>query len=446
MDNTREVAEFLNIKFSGYSGFVWQELEAPQAHARIGYLQGMCSGQKLHELILSPFSKMESPDQFTAYLQALPFLKPYQTLTQTMESVARGYAVLLYDGRVLLLDLRTELNNSISEANVENVVQGPKNGLSEDLNTNLFLVRSRYPQPSLQIESLTAGTVSQTPIAIVYDANLADPQVLDALRRTLKEIKAPMIQAANQLELHLNRKNRSLLPTMMVTERPDRIAFNLSQGKIIVVLHGTPFALIVPVVFYDFFTSMEDLTQAYWVGRFLLTVRYIGLAINLTLASVYVAIASYNPDFLRVQLTLSIAGSRASVPYPSYIEVLFMLVMMELLTEASIRLPKSIGSTATTVGGLILGQAATQAGLVSNIMIIIVAAVAISNFVVPLAAMGFSLRVLKYILLIITTLSGLTGLIIGTAALLSYLATLESFGQKYFRLYMAKPASSPRSG
>jgi len=446
MENTHEIADFLNDKFSGYSGFIWQDLRAPQASARIGYLQEICSGQKMHELILSPFSQMESPEQFSNYLQALPFLKHYQTLTHTVEAITRGFAIFLYDDRVMLLDLRTELNNSISEATVENVVQGPKNGLSEDLSTNLFLVRSRYPQPSLQVENMTAGTISRTPIAIVYDADLVNQQVLDTLRHTLKEIKAPMIQAGNQLELHLNRKNRSLLPTMIVTERPDRIAFNLSQGKIILLPQGSPFAVIVPVVFYDFFTSMEDLTQAYWVGRFLLTVRYIGLTINLTLASIYVAIASYNPDLLRVQLTLSIAGSRSSVPYPSYIEVLFMLVMMELLTEASIRLPKSIGSTATTVGGLILGQAATQAGLVSNIMIIIVAAVAISNFVVPLAAMGFSLRVLKYILLLITTLSGLTGLIIGTAGLIAYLASLECFGQKYFRLYMAKPASSPRSG
>ncbi|WP_311198761.1 spore germination protein [Paenibacillus hexagrammi] len=181
--------------------------------------------------------------------------------------------------------------------------------------------------------------------------------------------------------------------------------------------------------------SMEDFYQNYWISRFVVILRMLGLFVSTTLASWYVGLVSYNPEVLRVQLSLSIAGSRASVPYPSYVEVFFMLIMTEMLIEASIRLPKSIGSTATTVGGLILGQAATQAGLVSNIMIILIAAVAISNFVIPINMMSFGMRVAKYVLLLFTTMFGLMGLIAAFIGLVAYLASMESYGQPYLKLY-----------
>jgi hypothetical protein len=224
----------------------------------------------------------------------------------------------------------------------------------------------------------------------------------------------------------------------MITERTDRIALNLAQGKMVILIEGSPFGLILPAVFFDFMSSMEDLYQPYWVSRFLITLRYLGLFISLLLPGLYVAITSYNPEVFQVQLALGIAGSRSSVPYPSYLEVLFMLIMMELLTEASIRLPKSIGSTATTVGGLILGQAATEAGLVSNIMIIIVSAVAISNFVIPINEMSFSMRVMKYIILLLAAMTGMIGLVIGLMGLLLFLVRLDSFGKPYLKMFFGE--------
>lgn len=249
-----------------------------------------------------------------------------------------------------------------------------------------------------------------------------------------------MFQSGEQLLDIIKKSNRALVPLMLVTERPDRIAVNLAAGKIILLVSGSPFAVILPTVMKDFMSSMADIYQTYWVGRFLQLLRYIGFTTSLVLPGLYVAVTSYNPELFRVQLALSIAGSRQGVPYPSFIEVLIMLFMMEMLTEASIRLPKAIGPTATTVGGLILGQAATEAGLVSNIMIIIVSSVAISNFVVPINAFSFTLRIMKYFVLAMGTIFGLVGVVIGFFMLVAYMVKLDSFGEPYLTLVQSKPS------
>lgn len=255
-----------------------------------------------------------------------------------------------------------------------------------------------------------------------------------------------MFQSGEQLLDIIKKSNRSLFPVMLVSERPDRVAVNLAGGKVILLTSGSPFAVILPTVMKDFMASMEDIYQTYWVGRFLQVLRYIGFFLSITLPGLYVALTSYNPEVFRAQLAISIAGSRTGVPYPSFIEVLLMLFMMELLTEASIRLPKAIGPTATTVGGLILGQAATEADLVSNIMIILVSAVAISNFVVPINSFSFAIRVLKYFVLVLATLFGLLGVVIGFFMIIAYFVKLDSFGEPFFTLVQNKSKKNLGNG
>ncbi|CAM5215547.1 Spore germination protein OS=Ureibacillus acetophenoni OX=614649 GN=SAMN05877842_1193 PE=3 SV=1 [Ureibacillus acetophenoni] len=193
--------------------------------------------------------------------------------------------------------------------------------------------------------------------------------------------------------------------------------------------------MIAPVVFFDFLVSMEDNYHSFWVSNFLRSLRYIGLIICILLPGLYVAVATYSPEILRVELALTIAGSRVGVPYPPFIEVIFMLFFMELLVEASIRLPKAMSATATTVGGLILGTAATEASLTSNIMIIIISAVAISTFVIPINEMSFAIRAVRFLIIIFSTIFGLAGLTLATIGFLMYLVNLSSFGEPYLRLY-----------
>lgn len=334
------------------------------------------------------------------------------------------------------------MTNKPLDEQIETTIQGPQSSLTEDIKASLNLIRHRYPSNGFRIEPYELGNVSKTPAFVIYDTDLVNQKILSDLKQTLSKIDVAMVQATGQLDKILNNNKRSLFPTMMITDRPDRVALNLSQGKIVILLNGTPFALILPAVFYDFMSAMDDLYLPYWISRGLVCLRYIGLFITITLPSIYISVVSFNPEFFRVQLTLSIAGSRAAVPYPSYLEVIFMLFMTEALTEASIRLPKFMGGTATTVGGLILGQAAQQAGLVSSIMIIVTAAVTISNFVTPINSMSYSVRAVRYPLVLLSSLFGLIGVIVGLFWFTCYLANLRSFGQPYLKIFIGEPSKS----
>jgi spore germination protein len=193
--------------------------------------------------------------------------------------------------------------------------------------------------------------------------------------------------------------------------------------------------VIGPAVFHDFVSTMDDVYMNYWFSRLTYILRYMSIFFTLFLPAIYIAAVSYSPEMFRVQLTFSLAGSRAAVPYPSYVEVLIMLFMIEALTEASIRLPRVIGSTAATVGGLILGQAAQQAGLVSSVLIIVISLVAISSFVIPVNAIFNAIRVIRIPLILLATMLGVTGLAAGFFVLVFWLANVRSFGQPYFRIF-----------
>ncbi|MBB6454391.1 spore germination protein [Salirhabdus euzebyi] len=428
--------QLLEENFKSTEDATFKTLDNGQDQIEMVYINTIVDNAKIHDLFLKPFFEIDKINKYVSYIKSLNDYKEYKNEKEAMKEVLHGAIVLLIEDEALIVGLKLQENSAVQNAMVEATIMGPQTALSENINTNINLIRHRYHVPTLKVEKpMLMGEKSKVELAILYDEQQVKPEVLKKIKNQLEQINEPIIQSSGELHRAIIQNNKRLFPHLMVTERPDRIAYNLSQGKIIIMIEGNPFVLIAPAVFYDFMSAMEDFYQPYWVSKFLISLRYIGLFISLFLPAAYVGITSFNPEVFRVQLAFSIAGSRIPVPYPSYIEVLFMLIMMEMLTEASIRLPKTIGPTATTVGGLILGQAATEAGLVSNIMIIIVAAVAISNFIIPINEMSFSMRVSKYLLLFLTTISGLIGLMIGTIGLIYYLVHLDSVGEPYLKLF-----------
>ncbi|CAM4005712.1 spore germination protein [Cohnella lubricantis] len=429
------IQELLDSPITRSSDFVRKELHHNGAAIVLLYLRSICDDAKIQQDIVLPFYRADHIGSFQDYLRSLDSQKSSKG-SSLSERIIKGEALVLSGDEVFSFAIKKTVQETVGPADVEISVVGPKQAFSEEMDININILRSRYTEPSLTFERGKLESYPKTEYSIVYDRKVVDHAVLDKIKKDLEQLRRKLVvQAAGQLARRISNVKHTLFPTVMITERPDRVVLNLSQGKVAVFVHGTPFAIVAPAVFYDFMSAMDDLYTHYWTGHFLLVLRYIGLFLNLTLASFYVGLTSYNPEFLRVQLALSIAGSRAPVPYPSYIEVVFMLLMMELLTEASIRLPRTIGSTATTVGGLILGTAATEAGLVSNIMIIIVACVAISNFVLPINEMMFAMRVMKYVFLLITTLFGVMGLVIAFIGLLVHFTRKESYGRPYLRLF-----------
>lgn len=378
-------------------------------------------------------SKGETP--FGDHLSINPAYEHVEDPARWQDLLLRGHVLIQLDGTIYSLLAAKVLCGDSPQTQVESALQGPQMALSEDLNKSLNLIRSMYPAPELATEEYTVGYTSKTPLYILFDQRHVDPLILDNVRKKLATINVDMVHASGELEKLLVGKRRHLFPTVLISERPDRVARALGKGKVIVLIKGSMFALIMPASFFEFMHAIEDNYEAYWMTRFLIFLRFASIVLTITLPALYIAVVSYNPELFRVQLAFSIAASRSAVPYPSFIEVFIMLFMIETLIEASIRLPRYIGSTATTVGGLILGQAAQQAGLVSSIMIIVTSVVAISNFVIPINSLSFAIRFLKYPLIAAAIFFGLSGVVIGLFVYIAYLCNLRSFGKPYFRMH-----------
>lgn len=438
-NKVQSIQETIRNKIMDPEDMVYKENHTKEKRMEVLYIKTISDEAVLHDNVLKPFFEITGSKDFFNYLESHPKISEYESEEKTIDELMRGVAILFYQDFVLLFDCKVDRNNAVMDTTVETTIQGPQAGFSESLPVNLGLIRHRYPNTSLKVESKEVGRLSKTKVMILHDTKFADPNTLKRVKEFLEAVDIEMFQTGEQLFDLIKKSNRALFPLMLVTERPDRVAVNLASGKVILLVHGSSYAVILPTVLKDLMSSMEDIYQTYWIAKFLQLLRYTAFNLSMILPGLYVAVTSYNPELFRVQLAMSIAGSRTAIPYPSFVEVVIMLFMMELLTEASIRLPKAIGPTATTVGGLILGQAAAEAGLVSNIMIVIVSFVAISNFVVPINAFSFTIRVLKYFILVLSTIFGLVGVVIGFFMILAYMVKLDSFGEPFLTLIQSKP-------
>ncbi|WP_341281709.1 spore germination protein [Paenibacillus sp. FSL H8-0537] len=433
--------EHIRLLFAQSVDLKVQQLKNDELSIEIAYISSLCDEQMISNYVIVPFMKEEVP-----YDKQLRTISDYLVVDDSAtwtDLLLKGNILIEAQGIVYSLYTAKIISNESTQTQVESAIQGPQLALNEDLKKSLNLIRSMYHSPELCVEKHTVGSLSKTEIIVLFDQRRVDPTVLNQLRQRLTKAQTEMLQAAGELETILTGKQWHLFPTVLITERPDRITTAISNGKIAILIKGNMFALVLPVTFFDFMHAVEDNYEAFWMTRTLILLRYVAVVLTITLPALYVSIISYNPELFRVQLALSIAGSRSAVPYPSFIEVMVMLFMIEALIEASIRLPRYIGSTATTVGGLILGQAAQQAGLVSSIMIIVTSVVAISNFVVPVNSLSFAIRFLKYPLIVMAIFFGITGVTVGAFMYVVYLCNLRSFGKPYFRMFAGR---KPQSG
>ncbi len=409
-------------------------LAIENADAHLLYVKTVVDGSVLQQTIIKPFYEMTDATKFAAYVKGMPNRIEIPATDELLTLLVSGFVLVYVEDTYSLLEVRRLGNTERGETIAETTIHGPQLALSEDLETNISIVRQNYHQVSLYVESQQLNDKGNTSIAIIYDEQAVNLEALRKVKEKLDFLDEPLIQSAGELAVRLTNRRFTLFPTWIVTERPDRIVYNLTGGKVIILVDNSPFAIVLPVVFVDLMVSMEENYHSYFVSLYNTLLGWFGLMFCLVLPALYVAVTAYSPEVLRTELTLSIAGSRIGVPYPSYIEAFIMLIFVELLTEASVRLPRSINAAATTVGGLIIGTAATEAALASNILIMVIAIVAISTFVIPINELGFVVRVCRLFLIIFTTLFGLTGLVSGMLLLILHLTNLDSFGEPYLRI------------
>lgn len=364
---------------------------------------------------------------------AVSDFKEFENIEQLIGFVLSGETALLIDGYKKVLIVATKLwpARGISEPQTEILVRGPRDGLTETFRMNTALVRRRIRDPRFKVKQKQIGLRSRTDIALLYIEDIVDKNVLEELNNKLDKINIDAILDSGYIEEFIEDKNYSPFPQIQSTERPDVVAAAVYEGRIGILVDNTPFALIVPTALPAFFQSPEDYYSRTVLSTFLRFIRLFSGILSILAPALYIAITSFNPGIIPSKLALSIAATREGVPFPAFVEAIIMELTFELLREAGVRLPRAIGSTIGIVGGLVIGQAAVSANIVSPIMVIVVAITAIASFAIPNYEVSAAFRIMRFSLMICAAIYGLYGIVLGGIAILIHLASLTSFGVPY---------------
>ncbi|MNO34859.1 Spore germination protein A1 [compost metagenome] len=356
-----------------------------------------------------------------------------QTYPDIEAELLSGNTIIYIEGAAASLSVGTETlkQRAVEEASSQSVVRGPREGFTESLRENTALVRRRIQNPKLRVEQRKMGEQTQTAVAVMYLEGTADMEVLEELRRRLDAARLDSVLESNYIEEMIQDQRYSPFPTVYNSERPDVIASALLEGRIAIFVEGTPFVLVVPALLVQFFQSSEDYYQRSDFASLVRLLRYFCFALALLTPSFYIAITTFHQELIPTPLLISLISQREGIPFPAFIEAFMMEVTFEVLREAGIRLPKSIGQSVSIVGTLVIGQAAVDAGLVSAAMVIVVAITAIANFALPAFNVGISLRMLRFVFMGIAASFGLYGIMIAMIVLGLHLCSLQSMGVPY---------------
>ncbi len=353
-----------------------------------------------------------------------------KTYQQVVNDVLNGNSALFIEGynQALLLETKGWKFRNVSPPQVEAVIRGPQEAFTEMLRINTSLVRRIIHRPSLVTEFIKVGGAGPMQVAVMYMADLANPDLIKEVKRRLESIRADIIQETGLLEQMIEDNPYHMVPQILTTERPDRVAMGLLEGKVAILVDGNPFVMVVPCTFFTMMQAPEDAYVRWPFGSFVRVVRYAGLFLALLLPAHYVAIVAYHQEFIPTDLLLALTGNREKVPFPSLVEILIMEASFELIREAGIRIPGTIGTMLGIVGALILGQAAVAANIVSPILIIVVAVTALGSFAIPNYSFSLSIRLLRFAYVLFASVSGLLGILVGFFVHVGVASTVKSFG------------------
>ncbi|MBB6734642.1 spore germination protein [Cohnella zeiphila] len=417
--------------------------------AALVYIAGLSNIDEINRMILQSAGKTEPPEKgsgIDAYRPIVPVSSthPVSTPNDVVKEVSDGNPVLLVDGETggLAVALASWDQRSVQEPEAEAVVRGPREGFIETLQVNTAMLRRKLKTPSLKMRTMTIGKFSQTQVVIAYLDGVADPGLLSEMEQRLKRIQIDGILETGYIQEMIEDNPMSPFPLLQTTERPDIAAAHLLEGRIVLLVEGTPLTLIAPVSFFSFLQSAEDYYQSFYFGTAIRWLRYLFTLIALIGPSLYVAIITFHQEMIPTTLLLSMAKSRELIPFPALVEALLMEVTFEALREAGVRLPKQVGAAVSIVGALVIGQAAISAGLVSSPMVMVVAVTGIASFMIPHYTMGIAIRIIRFPMMLLAGFLGFYGLILGTLFLLTHLFSLRSFGVPY----MAPVATTEKTG
>lgn len=408
--------------------------------ASVCWLDGLVSGTSVSENVIRPLSRLDGPCAPRACLERIGtggvyncVMRRRTDLSDAAGDVLRGFAVLLLDGAEAALSFETKSQDhrGIDAPTVEKSVLGAKDSFIETLRTNTALVRQRLRTPELKLCQCSVGEKSVTQVNVFYLRGAARPAVVEEVRQRLAAIDIDGLTAMGDLEQYLAARPRSAFPQLQHTERPDRFARGLLRGQVGILADGLPLGLLVPGTLPDMLHVQEDRARHAAVASLLLLLRWGGLLLALLLPAVFAAVAMFHQEMIPYSLLQSFVKAEQQVPFSIAAELLGMLAAFELLQEAGIRLPDSVGQTVSIIGALIVGQSAVEAKVISPIAVIVVALAGTAGYTQPNQELGAAIRIWRFLLLVLAVLLGLFGVMAGLMLLLWRLCDTESFGVDY---------------
>ncbi|WP_145407679.1 spore germination protein [Paenibacillus xylanexedens] len=433
----------LRTEFAGCSDVIFHSFRtACHTSALCVYCVGLIDTDRLERQVLEPLIAMKRNAESSQV--PMSSSKTILAISQAGQAVMEGQALILIDGEVpgTIYPLYQVPSRTPEEPAAESTVRGSRDGFTESLSTNLSLLRMRIKTPALKLQMRTMGEFTGTQVTLAYVEGIIQPQLLQEVEARLAQLKIQDVLESQYIEEGIIDQRFSPFPQMIATERPDVVTSNLLEGKFALLIDGTPFSLIAPVTLFSMLQSPEDYYQNMFMSVFVRWLRYIFYALSLLLPSAYVAITTFHQEMVPTVLLLSIAKAREEIPFPALVEALIMEISFEALREAGIRLPKQVGAAVSIVGALIIGQAATTAGIVSAPMIIIVAITGIASFMIPRYAASIAARLLRFPIMLMAGTLGLIGVMLGVILIVIHLSSLRSFGTPY--LSPATPTSAQK--
>lgn len=400
------------------------------------YIKNFINADLLQRDFIKPLLSIDysvlSDKNIVEYIPSLNSSLCYN-LDTVITLVLSGEIVFLIDGcNFAVVGDEVDLEKrTIDEPAEEKNVRGSHDGFIESLTTNITLLRRKVKNNDLKFKPLITGNITNQNVVIAYIEGIANHELLNTLYNKVKDINVDGMVSIGYIEQYISDFHYSPFPQFITTQRTDKAVASLLEGRFLILLDGTPFVLIAPVSIFAFFQAPDDYSSNWLVATLMRLVRILGIITALTLPALYVSITSFQYYLVPLNMLVQLAQSRVRVAFPPIVEAFLMELTIQMLREASIRLPTYIGTTIGVVGGIIIGQAAVNAGIVSNVFVIIIGITAIASYIVPNYEFGLSIIVLRFALLIISSIFGIVGFAVGISMIVIHLLSLESLGQPY---------------
>ena len=409
------------------------------------FLASLTEEQRVAEEVIRPV--LQLADQFALTLgenrtELLPKLRefiaaakvePVESVDKMVFSLLDGYTLLVLNGQGLKIDLKKGAKRSIDEPANEKAIRGPKDGFIEDLSTNITLMRQRLRHPDFRIELQSIGEKLQTNVSLFYVETYADKDILQEVRNRLQQINVDAVIDVSYIEETIKDNKWSPFPTIEYTERPDKAAASLLEGRIAIMAEGSPTCLLAPTIFTHFLMSTDDQYIMSYAATAIRWLRMSALFVAFTLPSLFIALTTIHHGMVPPFLGVTIAKARTGMPFPTAIEVLLMELLMELVREAGLRMPGPLGQSVTIVGTLVIGEAAVSAGIVSSPVVVIIALTTLASFAIPGYHTALAIRLLRFPMMGVSAVLGLVGITWYLMLILIHLVSIRSFGVPYMK-------------